>query len=83
MAKNKLSDLRDHLFEELERLKASDNPTEIQRAKAVALVSQTIINSATVEVKARNAMNADAGEFFELPAAPESSGIKRLAQAKK
>lgn len=37
---------------------------EIARAKAIADVAQTIINSATVEVKAMNAINADVPEFF-------------------
>jgi hypothetical protein len=66
MAKNKLSDLRDHLFETLEALKDEKNPMEIERAKAIAGVAQTIINSATVEVKAINALGREQapGEFF-------------------
>jgi hypothetical protein len=63
--KNKLSDLRDHLFETLEALKDPEKPMEIARAKAIADVAQTIINSATVEVKAMNAINADTPEFFD------------------
>lgn len=75
MAKNKMSDLRDHLFETLERLKDEQNPMELDRAKTVSLVAQTIINSATVEVKAMNALGQDAAQsgFFaekQLPAAP-------------
>lgn len=76
MARNKLSDLRDHLFATLEQLTDKENPMEINRAKAIADVAQVIINSATVEVKAINAINADVPEFFggkkdkpELPAA--------------
>jgi len=66
MAKNKLSDLRDHLFETLERLKDDDKPMDIARAKAIADVAQTIINSATVEVKAMDAFgHADPSEFFD------------------
>lgn len=66
MAKNKLSDLRDHLFETLEALKDKESPMEIARAKAIADVAQTIINSATVEVKAMSAMNqSDTSDFFD------------------
>lgn len=50
MAKNKLTDLRDHLFETLESLKDKDNPMELDRAKAVCGVAQQIIDSAKVEV---------------------------------
>lgn len=46
--KNKISDLRDHLFETLEGLK--DGSMDLERAKAIADVGQTIINSAKVEV---------------------------------
>jgi len=49
--KNKLPDLRNHLFAALEALQDKDQPMDIARAKAIADVAQTIINSATVEVK--------------------------------
>lgn len=49
--KNKIQDLRDHLFETLEALKDSDNPMELERAKAIADVAQVVINSAKVEVE--------------------------------
>lgn len=73
MPKNKLSDLRDHLFETLEQLKDKEEPMEIPRAKAIADVAQVIINSATVEIKALNAMNVDIPSFFggEKKPAPE------------
>lgn len=53
MAKNKIEDLRDHLFETLEALKDTDRPLdeEIKRAKTVVEVSAQIIDSARVEVK--------------------------------
>jgi hypothetical protein len=50
MAKNKIDDLRDHLFETLERLKDDEKPMEIDRARAVADVARVIIESAKVEV---------------------------------
>lgn len=51
MAKNKITDLRDHLFQALEALADAENPMDIERAKAISEVAQTIINSAKVEVE--------------------------------
>ena len=51
MPKNKLKDLRNHLFETIESLKDDEKPMEIERAQAVAEVAQTIINSAKVELQ--------------------------------
>jgi len=47
---NSIADLRKHLFDTLEALKAKDNPMELDRAKAIADVAQVVINSAKVEV---------------------------------
>jgi hypothetical protein len=52
MAKNKLSDLRDHLFETLEQLKDKDSGMTIEKAKAVADISQVIINTSKLEIEA-------------------------------
>jgi hypothetical protein len=55
MAKNKLSDLRDHIFSALERID-DDQLTpeqldyEIKKANAVANLSSMIIQSAKIEV---------------------------------
>jgi hypothetical protein len=66
LAKNKLSDLRDHLFETLEALKDKDTPMEIERAKAIALVAGTIIDSASVEVKFADVIGERPdGTFFD------------------
>lgn len=48
--KNKIEDLRNHLFETLEALKDKDNPMDLDRAKAVAEVSKVIVETAKVEV---------------------------------
>ena len=48
MAQNKITDLRDHLFETIEKLKAGE--IDLERAKVIADVSQVIVNSAKVEV---------------------------------
>lgn len=45
-----INDLRGHLFATLEGLRDKANPLDIDRAKAVAEIAQTIINSAKVEV---------------------------------
>lgn len=48
--KNKIEDLRNHLFATLEALQDDDAPMEIERARAISHVAQTVINSAKVEV---------------------------------
>lgn len=47
--KNKISDLRNHLFSVLEELTDPDSTYDIAKAKVVADVAQVIINSANVE----------------------------------
>jgi hypothetical protein len=46
-----ISDLRSHLFDALRGLSDKTHPMDIERAKAIADVSQVIINSAKVEVE--------------------------------
>jgi hypothetical protein len=48
MPKNKIDDLRNHLFETIELLK--DGDIDIEKANAIASVAQTVINLAKVEV---------------------------------
>ncbi len=45
-----IDDVRTHLFNALDGLADRENPLPIERAKAIAEVAQTIINSAKVEV---------------------------------
>ncbi len=51
MPRNKIGDLQNHLFEQIERLKDDqlDLGEEVRRAKAIQGLSQTIINSAKEE----------------------------------
>ena len=80
MPRNTISDLRNHLFETLERLKDQEEPMDIERARAVAEVAQTIINGAKVEVDMVRAIGGSrpASSFFgaireesrELPVIP-------------
>jgi len=81
MARNKISDLRDHLFETLEALKDPDKPMDVARAKAITEVAQTIINTAKVEVDLVKAIGGDApgGGFFNLP--QESREVPKIGAA--
>ena len=55
MARNKISDLRDHLFEMIENIKDAKKPEDVDReiakAKAISDVAEVIIDSAKVEVQ--------------------------------
>ena len=78
MAKNRMPDLRDHLFEVMERLKDEDKPMDIDRAKAVCVVAQTLINSAKVEIDLLRVVGGTSASQF-IPIEPESRQLpKRL-----
>lgn len=48
--KNKIEDLRNHLFATLEALQDKEKPMEVERAKTIAEVAQVIVNSVKIEV---------------------------------
>jgi hypothetical protein len=79
MAKNKIADLRDHLFETIEALKDPDKPMDLDRARAISTVAQTIINAAKIEVDMVKAVGGDAPNFFNVT--PESRELPKLAEA--
>lgn len=60
--KNKIDDLRNHLFLALEKL--HDGDMEIDRARAISDIAQTIINSAKVEVDFLKATDSVKGTGF-------------------
>jgi len=62
--RNKIEDLRNHLFETIEKLKDEDNPMDLERAKAVADVAQVIINSAKVEIDFLNKVGGNGTNFI-------------------
>lgn len=74
MARNKISDLRDHLFAALERidndeLTNEELQKELQKADAVAQLGAVIINSAKVEVdlmKATGMISTDSALFKDI-----------------
>jgi hypothetical protein len=64
MPKNKIDDLRNHLFETLEALKDDEKPMDLARAKAVAEVAKVLVESAKVEV-----------DFLKVTGAIKSTGF--------
>lgn len=62
--KNKIEDLRNHLFVAIEGLLDPDKPLDIERAKAVAQVGSVIVESAKVEVKALETLGGMASSGF-------------------
>ena len=75
--KTTITDLREHLFAALEALADKDNPMDVDRAKAIAEVSQTIINSAKVEVEYLKVTDQQRDSGFLTP--PEPVPRARLA----
>ena len=68
MPRNKIEDLRNHLFATMEALLDEEKPIELDRAKAIADIAQVIINSAKVEVdyvKVTERSRASSGFFPE------------------
>lgn len=82
--KNKIDDLRDHLFETLESLKDKDDPMDIDRAKAIADVARVIVDSAKVEVDFLKVTGASRSTNFlpevaEEPPAPKALPSRRAS----
>ena len=63
-AKNKMTDLRDHLFETLESLRDEEKPMDLARAKAVADVARVLVDSAKAEVDFLKVTGATSGSGF-------------------
>jgi hypothetical protein len=56
MPRNKIDDLRNHLFETIEMLK--DKEIDVNTAKAISEVAQVIVNTAKVEIQFINRQNS-------------------------
>lgn len=84
--KNKIEDLRNHLFETLENLRDKDDPMDLERAKAVAQVAQVIVDSAKVENEFMKITGTGGSGFIErpeaLPAPAPAPGQPRLVKGK-
>lgn len=78
--KNGIDDLRNHLFAALEGLQDEENPLDLERAKAIAEISQTLINAAKVEVEFMKATGQETGAkfFAPKPALPASQITPQL-----
>lgn len=76
--KNKIDDLRNHLFATLEALQDKDEPMDLDRARTIADVAQTIINSAKVEVQFMTHVEGVESTFFPVtPTAPKQPELPR------
>jgi len=75
--KNKIEDLRNHLFSTIEALLDEDNPMDLQRAKTVKDVAQVVINSAKAEVDFMKVTGAVEGSGFipYEPRKPDMTGL--------
>jgi len=62
--KNKIEDLRNHLFVTIEALLDEEKPMDINRAKAISNAAMALINSAKVEV-----------DFLKVTGGCEGSGF--------
>jgi hypothetical protein len=81
-----MSDLRDHLFEMLEKLNDAETPVDLDRAKLACEVSKNLIESAKVEVQFLKVVDAreSRSNFFgkrdeEERALPPARGLRTIA----
>jgi hypothetical protein len=74
--KNKISDLRNHLFSVLEELTDPDSTYDIAKAKVVADVAQVIINSASVENQYLKIVGGSHGSGF----IQDSNEVKQISE---
>ena len=72
---NNITDLRGHLFAALRGLTDKESPMDIERARAVSDIAQTIINSAKVEVDAMRVAGGQGSGFFAALPAPGEPGV--------
>lgn len=79
MPKNKIEDLRNHLFATLESLRDEEKPMEIERAKAIADVARVIVDSAKVEVNFIEATGEAGSGFIK----PEPTRLENAKEARR
>ena len=73
--KNKMTDLRNHLFATLEALQDKEDPMEIERALAVAKVGSVLVESAKVEVAFINTIGSGAKTTGFIESRPELQAV--------
>ncbi len=84
MARNKLSDLNNHLFAQLERLNDEDLTdekikAEVGRAKAISGIAAQVIKSAKVTI---DAMKLVASSDYAINELPEMLGVPKKSEEK-
>ena len=83
MAKNKLADLNNHLFAQLERLsdeelKGEDLKIEQERAKSISLISKNIIDNAKLTLEVVKTCRNDLSSNTEVPEILKLSNEKAI-----
>lgn len=73
MSANDITTLRGHLFDTLEALRDKTNPMDIDRAKAIGDIAQTIINTAKAEVEYLRVTGGQGSGF--IGAEPPAPGL--------
>ncbi len=84
MPKNKITDLNNHLFEQLERLnddqlKGEKLATEIDRAKAMASIASNIVGAAKITVEAMKLIKHGEIAASQLPTIFDNESQKKLS----
>lgn len=80
---NKIEHLRNHLFATLEALRDKENPMDIERAKAISNVANSIIETAKVEVKYLDLVGGKGTGFMaDAPALPAQAQAPRLVNGR-
>lgn len=72
--KNRIGDLRNHLFEVIEQLKDEDHPMDVERAHAVADIAKVLVETARVEIAFAEVIGGAPTDFFPV----EESSTERL-----
>lgn len=75
--KNKINDLRDHLFAALEGLADKEHPLDLDRARAIADVARVIVDSAKAEVAFLNVVGPRGATGFIPPADGAALSVER------
>jgi hypothetical protein len=76
--KNKLIDLRNHLFATLEGLQDEDKPLDVDRAMAISDVAQKIINTGKLELHMLDLVGQKAHSDFLGSFPPEPTPKEQL-----
>lgn len=78
--KNRIEDLRNHLFATLEALRDDEKPMEIDRAKAIAEVAQVIVDSAKAENDFIKLTGSTGSGFIDKALPSSATGQPRLVK---